>query len=512
MAGMPDRNPVATKGHFESSMCPENMKQQADGRILRRVLMICLIVYLFSAKGYLEVSDTGFSLETAQAIVNRGALDIPYIKGYTLAASDGRSYSKYGIGLALYYIPLVAISNLLSRFAHMSATELAGALISFANIPFAMLALVMFARLLRLFGVTGVYAWLFPLALGLGTLTWRYAGSDMSEEMQMGFLIVAVYGVVSRTFKGLIIGAAGFAAVFLVKLIYAAFFPLFLLYLATRPGELRQRIRAVVIFSLPFVLAGCFVSWLNVVRFGNPLESGYGSETGQFFPSLLWRTVPALLVSLDKGLFVFCPLLILGVFGWKEFASRYRAESALCGGLLLVNLLSAAAWHSWGGGWAWGPRLLVPTIPLWLLPAAFCFTRQYSRVWPWAFVSLMMIAIAGQIPGILVKDQEIHDIKDNMLTAREQRSAPSDYAMAWILLEHKLSIRNEVYSVSEFHIPGDERELDLTPHRTLVGLNIWTEHIARQTKRPVLRWLPALALLVAAYQAMKVRLQLINAV
>ena len=48
-------------------------------RMFRQVLTVCLLVYIFSAKGYIQVSDTSFSLQTAQAIVTRGRLDIPYV-------------------------------------------------------------------------------------------------------------------------------------------------------------------------------------------------------------------------------------------------------------------------------------------------------------------------------------------------------------------------------------------------------------------------------------------------
>lgn len=318
----------------------------------------------------------------------------------------------------------------------------------------------------------------------------------------MCLLLLAVYGVVRGTRQGLIGGGAGFAALFLVKLVFVAFFLIFLLYLITRPGDLQQRIRRAALFTFPSVLIGGFIGWLNAIRFGSPLESGYGAEAHQFLPLQLWHTVPQLLGSLDKGLFIFGPILILGVFGWKEFASRYRPEALLCGALIIANLLVSGAWHSWEGGWAWGPRLLVPAIPLWLLPAAFWIGRRQSRAAFWLFAVLALASIIVQVPGVLVKGQEIHHIKDVVLTAGEQRSAPSDYVAGWILLKHKLSVGNEVYRVSEFQVPGD-REFNLTQYRTFIGLDVWTEQVARQMHKPVLRWLPVLPLFLIGYLAIK---------
>jgi hypothetical protein len=115
----------------------------------------------------------------------------------------------------------------------------------------------------------------------------------------------------------------------------------------------------------------------------------------------------------------------------------------------------------------------------------------------------LFISILGQIPGVLVKDQEIHEIKEVDLTAQEQHDAPSDYMMGWILLRHKLVEHNEVYRVSEFHLP-DDRLVDKTPKRTFIGLNIWTEQVARLKNKPALRWLPMLALIPIGYLAIKI--------
>ena len=474
------------------------------GRTRWYLLLMCLVIYVFSAKGYLQVSDTSFSLQTAEAIVERGQLDIPYGEGGTLTWRDGRSYSKYGIGLALYYVPIVAIAKPLARVTGLPAEELNWFLISFANIPFAILTLVFFAKLLRLFGIAEIYVAVLLVGLGLGSLTWPYAVSDCSEAMQMGLLTLAVYGAVRQSNRALVAAGIAFAWLVLVKLIYVVFFPVFAIYLFTRPLELRYRIRILASFSFPFLVACCFLAWLNVVRFGSALQSGYGSESGQFFPSQMWRTVPKLLLSLDKGLFVFCPILILGVLGWKDFFRRHRAEATLCLALIVANLIWSASWWSWFGGWSWGPRLLVPTIPLWLLPGAFLLQRAQSRRRLGIFALATSIAIILQIPGVLIKDQEIHVIKEGLLTRAEQTAAPSDYVAAYLLLEHKLILHNELYDTSELGIPG-HRELSLTRYRTFRGLNLWTELTARQFNKPAIRFLPILGLLIVIYLAVQIR-------
>lgn len=472
-------------------------------RIFRQMLLLCLLVFLFSAKGHIMSADTVASLETTQAIIDHGRLDIPFEEGHTTLSRDGKNYSKYGFGLPMYYIPLVAASDALSRWTHLPEADLAGFVISFASIPFAMLTLILFGKLLRVLEVSELYVWLLPLALGLGTLIWAYAGSDDSEEMQMAFLLLAIYGAVRRTPKAIVYGGIGFACLFLVKVVYVVFFPLLALYLITRPEEWRHRIRNTVVFTVPLIFAGCFDAWLNAIRFGNPLESGYGGEAKMFMFSQLPLTIPKLLVSPNKGLFIFCPILILGVLGWKQFASKYRPEAILFAIMILVNLFITGAWWSWGGGWSWGPRLLVPFIPLWLLPIAFWLEHRQSKLAFKVFAVLLFVSFIVQIPGIVVKDQEIHWIRYVELNAVEQRAIPSDYAMACILLRHKLVEQNEVYRGPEFNLPAD-RIVDLTRKRTFNGLNIWTEEVARLQNKPLLRWLPLLALFPICYLAIKI--------
>jgi len=472
-------------------------------RTLWYLLLMCLVIYVFSAKGYIQVSDTSFSLQTAEAIVQRGQFDIPYGAGGTLTWRDGRSYSKYGIGLPLYYIPAVAISRPLSRATGLPNPELTSFLISFANIPFAILALVFFSKLLRLFGIAEIYSGLLLVGLGLGSLTWPYAVSDFSEAMQMGLLMLAVYGVVRRSYPALLAGGMAFAWLILVKLIYVVTFPVFAIYLFTRPGGLRHRLKIAALFTFPFFVGCGFLSWLNVVRFGSALQSGYGGESGRFYPSQLWHTIPQLLVSLDKGLFIFCPILIVGIMGWKGFFERRPAEATLCLALIVENLLWSASWWSWYGGWSWGPRLLVPTIPLWLLPGAFFLQKVRTRQGLYIFTLVTLTAIMLQIPGVLVKDQEIHQIKQGMLTPAEQTAAPSDYVAAYILLKHKLVSHNERYPVSELGIPGS-KNLDLEGYRTFRGLDLWTELSARQFNKPAIRWLPILGLLFVICLAVQI--------
>jgi hypothetical protein len=463
-----------------------------DAPLGRRLIVLLACVYCFSSKGYLQVVDTAPSLKTAEALLTHGSLAIEQVGG-TLRGPDGRYFSKYGIGLPLVLLPYVVAGRSVAALTGLPAADLVGFVASFVSVPFALLSVVMFARLIAVFGGSARDRWLLSAALGFGTLCWAYATSDFSEAIQMAFLLLAVYGVVRATPRSIAAAGAGFAALMVVKLVHVALLPFFIAYLLALPSPAPRR-RFLAFFATPVVLAIGLLAWLNVARFGNPLESGYGAEAHQFFLSQLPATIPQLLFSLDKGLFVFSPVVVLGLLGWRPFIGQRRRDALLFAAIIIVELALAGAWHSWGGGWSWGPRLLVPTIPLWLAPAAFWLkgARTARRFQIAALITVLSVVV--QIPGVLVKDQEIHEIKSNMLTPEERASVTSDFLAAPVLLLHKLRSREEVYGVTDLGVPGD-RMLDLRSYSTFRGVNVFTEHLARQFHRPMIRWLPLATLL-----------------
>jgi hypothetical protein len=487
-------------------MSSELVPTSIDRKVERYLLAVFFVVYLFTAKGYLEVSDTEYSALTAEAIVTRGRFDLDVDNGYTRQGPDGRSYSKYGIGTPLYFAPYAFVGHQLAGVARVPAAEFTRFLLSFANIPIAILTLWLFARMLRVFEIREPTIRLLLVGLGLGTLFWRYAAYDFTEALQACGIVAGVYGVVRRPGAYSLRDGLGPAALVLVKLVHVVLLPLFAAYIILRPRDSgRDRIRDLVTYFAPSVAALALIAAANYLRFGNPLESGYGSEAGLFSLAQLPQTVPALLISGDKGLLLFCPLLVVGLLGWWRFGSLRPRAAALCGAIVVVEFLLAATWHSWIGGWSWGPRLLVPTIPLWLLPAAFWLDVLAAR-YRWAAVAaLVAVSIVAQFNGVFVKDQQIHHMRHGMLTAEERTAADSDYLVGWRVLLYKLTADDATSpcTVVVFGLAGD-RPLDIAQHRTFVGLNVWTEHTARRFGKQAIRYLPLAGLAVIGFCLLRI--------
>ena len=117
---------------------------------------------------------------------------------------------------------------------------------------------------------------------------------------------------------------------------------------------------------------GCFLvgafavlallAFYNYARFGSILETGRTFRTAEFGYGAFqvpWRGAWGLVGSPGKGLLLFCPVVLLGLAGWRRFAARSRSARFLAfmlGAALLGRYLFIAARSDWHGGFCLGPR------------------------------------------------------------------------------------------------------------------------------------------------------------
>lgn len=131
-------------------------------------------------------------------------------------------------------------------------------------------------------------------------------------------------------------------------------------------APIRQGRRAFVEVAAGALAGSAITLFINFARRGSFLDFGFG-PTG--FVSSLPLGLTAELLSPGRGLVWYLPLTALAVIGavilWK---ARHRAELVSLAFPILAYLLVYAKWGSLGG-WAWGPRYLVPVTPLIVLLA-----------------------------------------------------------------------------------------------------------------------------------------------
>jgi hypothetical protein len=173
---------------------------------------------------------------------------------------------------------------------------------------------------------------------------------------------------------------AGFLLVVagLTKITALVFAPAFVVgVLAHRGVPPRRRVQAAAVVAAGAAIAlAVHLAW-NVQRFGDPFEPGYNwAETVPVGPPRAFavedlpRGLAVMLVSPGKSLLLWAPPLALALWRGRRL---WRTHRGLAAGLLTALASALVFYGSYlfpEGGYAHGPRHLVPLIPLLLLAGA----------------------------------------------------------------------------------------------------------------------------------------------
>ena len=444
------------------------------------IFIFLVLIYTLTAKGYLAVPDSEFSLRTAKSIVEDGSLTIKaanFEGGYVFHTDDGRIYSKYGIGLALLWIPYVLAGKLIAPLTSLPEDLIICFLISFYNIFFGAGAAVLMFYIIKFFKGSNQVALVMAFLLGLATMCWRYSVYDFSEVAQMFFFLLTIYCVLKNTRKSLIIGGVSFGFLVLIRVANVIYLPAFLLYFFLKDKPINKKNLKHVFYFLSFVIIfGLFILFLNYIRFGNIFEFGYGNEALKFYPATMPRNIFRLLFSLDKGIFIYNPLLLLGILGYFKFFKLFRKETIFFGSIIVLNLCVFASWWLWEGGWSWGPRFLVITIPLYLLPL-FVFLRK-KKIIKGLLIFFVLVSFLIQIVSVLQNDYEYLQIIAEAGEAKIPKRMPPHIVGSTIILKHKFLNNNNIYNLSEFGVNSNE-PINTSWIERYRGLNLWYNHLLR---------------------------------
>lgn len=337
-----------------------------------------LLIFVVTGGGRIVGSDEVTMFELSRALLH-GRIAVS--EGATLRGPDGRFYSKNAAGQAIAALPLTAIAEGVTRAAGVPGPRAVLAMrfgVSFFDAVIAAILLGVFYTTVRALGVRPWPSAAATLMLGFTTPLWVYAKSFMAEPLEALGLMLALGGA-ARAGAGDPRGArrAGLGA-FLAISAKLSMLPLALVCLL--PLTRRPRAWGWAIFGVVAALAGHAI--YDLARFGTPFETGYGAQA-----SLAAYTTPllvglyGLLLSSGKGVLWFAPALWLAFAGWRAVWARPEradpeipppagfadaARRAAWGALAawLVALLLYARFQHWAGDGSFGPRYLVPLLPL----------------------------------------------------------------------------------------------------------------------------------------------------
>lgn len=332
---------------------------------------------LIVGQAQVTVLDGNSMLAVAQSIVHDASLAVPPELG--VRGEDGETYfSKYGLLLPLLSVVPVLVAQPIGALTGRVDLVEAAAVASIMPLVAGALAAALFALGRRL-GAPRPAAALVAVGIVLGTYLLPYGRDFFTEPLVALGLVV----MVERALAGHEQQAAlALAAAVLARPQSAAFAPLLLGFLLLRGDGVRTVARTIA----PLAAAAIVTVAYNVYRFGDPLEFGYRLPVDPGFTTPLLEGAGGLLFGPEKSLFLFAPALLLVPFAFVALWRRARLTALLLAALFAVTFVLAATWHSWQGGWSWGPRLVIPGVALVLVALG-----------PWIGTDRRRLGLAGAL-------------------------------------------------------------------------------------------------------------------
>jgi hypothetical protein len=392
------------------------------GRAAASLFIALTSLYLLTARGRITSIDEWHVYGTAESLVERRSWELRLPSDDPAGeqvedvapAKPERPYSRYSVVPSLLSVPFCKAAEPLAdwigsqpirprplqreidagrapplapRDVLQAATTFSSAFVTAAT------ATWLFVGLCRLSIGSGA-ALAATLVFALGTLAWPYSGSLYVQP-------VAALGLVGVVVSAAIAADAWMAIalmfLFAVRLEFVVLLPV----LALHVWRFRRPIGAGVAALVVGAAGGVGLNVLVNLCRGDPwLLGDYGGEA---FSTPFWIGLHGVLFSSGKGLVWFAPAAALGLALMPWLMRVEPRVGFLAAGTSATMLVMVACWWTWHGGWSWGPRLLVPLMPVFVLPLAWLFDRcsRFSGGLRIAMLVVIAASVAVQIWGVV---------------------------------------------------------------------------------------------------------------
>ncbi len=388
-------------------------------------------VYTFTNAGRLHIVDEASLFAVTESIGQRAEVNTNAIAwtqwvnspGEVLGAfgPHGDVYSKKGPAPAVLAVPWYLLLRLLT-FLNINLGLLQGTLL-WNGMVVAFTAALLWLTAVRL-GYRERTGLRLALLFGLATIAWPYATQFFGEPLSAFSLLLAFYGILSWKETGrarwMLYAGVGAGIALATVTAHALLVALLGLYTVaawflrrrTATDTLRGTLTAAAAFVAPILAAGALLLLYNWMRFGSAFDTGYHFTTGEGFTTPIWQGLWGLLFSPYRSVFLHTPLFIASMAAFVPFTRRHRVEGVLIALMSLVLVGMYSMWWMWWGGYAWGPRFLVPLAPFWVLLLA-PLTEQFAllhhatatrskRALDYGLLALVIISFLVQVAAVSI--------------------------------------------------------------------------------------------------------------
>ncbi|MFH1144350.1 MAG: hypothetical protein V1774_07385 [Candidatus Eisenbacteria bacterium] len=474
-----DRVQDGSSVDFEADLSRAKPHSEDPVRIRARDLFLLLLCFFaLQTSGHVYSPDGVVMGRVTESLAQgRGAKVDPFWipGGFLYEGENGALYAKYAPGLSVVALPFYTAGAAMGEVAPSSAVD-----------AFAGHRILWYSErnphdAWRFFGmawtnsavVAAIAALLFLLALRLGwgmraallvTLTaalasplWPYAKTFFSEPLGglglLAFVLFAETGIQEGRARLCFLAGLALGISVLARYADGLFLllgpPVFLAIAVRRHppgrkggGAWPERARWIGAFAAGAALVLLAMMAYNLARFGAPWTTGYEKELALSSRGM-GEALRGLLVSPGRGLLIYFPAAMLGLLCLPSVRKSAGAGiswtwpfwTAFTWTALLALVALYSQWHEWEGGWCWGPRFLVPIIPLLCLqlapfysrwsagsqPRGYCWKRRALR---WGGVTLLGLSCFIAFSGTIASYTDYHH------ALREQFGRESYYEVA----------------------------------------------------------------------------------
>lgn len=370
-----------------------------------------VVIYGVFTFGGIRSPDSELVYRCAQSIAASGRFEIreelPW-RGFGVARGvDGRLYTVFGPAESVALVPFVWLAKQIathswlrgssslpqSRYLAIGQTQQHAerTVASLFNVIVGATTVLLFFLLLRrLSGSVRLSAQSAAL-FGFGSLIFPYSGTFFSEPLAMVWLLLSLLNALPaahsdtrgwqrHTLAGFFLGLSTLTHVSAV--LFAPFLFVIVGYRSWQASASRKTTaHSLLAFSLAFGVMLGLLGLFNYLRFGNLLETGRTVSASVVYSTWVtpWRGLAGLLWSSGKGLLLYSPIVALGLAAWPSFVKRDRVVALTLLAAIVFRLLFIACRSDWHGGFCLGPRLLLLTLPLLLLPLPFAIETLHRR-------------------------------------------------------------------------------------------------------------------------------------
>lgn len=311
--------------------------------------------------------------------------DIAAIAVPDLGSIGGKYVSLFAPGVSLIAIPFYLLGKSVG-FAQIGAFSVSGF--------FALFNLLLIALIVKKISGNGFAGLTGGLTFLFATAAWPYAGTLYQHHLSAFLLLGAFYILLfPRHIMRTILFGFAFGISLFIDYPNGIFFLPLLVFLFSKHlqfGEHENRINIIFSFSVFLVIIGIIIGlapslWYNKEAYGNPfqlagtlksvrtlepsatdlpeqVQISYKKKTalGFFKSEHMAQGFEVLLTSRDRGILFFSPVILLGLLGCIPLLRKKSDAGYVILAQVGVFLTLYSLWGDPWGGWAFGPRYLIP--------------------------------------------------------------------------------------------------------------------------------------------------------